>query len=367
MVQRKERLFIPKQEFLTIKIDYISIVFDTATAEEVIRRVLELPVDIFDIQSAKVQHKSYQSVYAIGSIKVFGNAKKNEDNPFGLGSYLVLSGMGCDEIFRILDMHGQSFGDLFKRCERWFCDKFHFTRLDIAIDDRNEVPYFTIKQLKRKCEREEYIANSNTHRFNESKYQEYSTAKTVYIGAGKSAMSYRFYDKDKEVSMKQDKTLDDIGSWKRTEMQLRDEKAHIFTMMFKDNPFDLGKLAFDLLAGNLRFLVPNKNESNKSRWKTCRFWERFLGAVEPLKLRAETSHNTLLETQHWLKEGGVLSAVKAFHFLEVNHALGDLERVEDMLKQVRYSPKLGNKLTGHLCKIHREELIPYVQYDTKKG
>ncbi|MCG4663105.1 hypothetical protein L0P73_21225 [[Clostridium] innocuum] len=27
--------------------------FDTATAEEVIRRVLELPVDIFDIQSAK--------------------------------------------------------------------------------------------------------------------------------------------------------------------------------------------------------------------------------------------------------------------------------------------------------------------------
>lgn len=30
---------------------------------------------------------------------------------------------------------------------RWFCDKSHFTRLDIAIDDRNEVPYFTIKQL----------------------------------------------------------------------------------------------------------------------------------------------------------------------------------------------------------------------------
>ncbi|GAA6405953.1 hypothetical protein K040078D81_00700 [Blautia hominis] len=62
-----------------------------------------------------------------------------------------------------------------------------------------------------------------------------------------------------------------------------------------------------------------------------------------------------------------MSAVKAFHFLEVHQALGDLERVEDMLKHVRYSPALGNKLTGHLCRINREELIPYVQCDTKKG
>ena len=28
------------------------------------------------------------------------------------------------------------------------------------------------------------------------------------------------------------------------------------------------ELAFGLLANNLRFVVPNRNESNKSRWKT---------------------------------------------------------------------------------------------------
>lgn len=38
---KERRLFIAKNEFLTIKIDCISVVFDTATAEEVIRRVLE--------------------------------------------------------------------------------------------------------------------------------------------------------------------------------------------------------------------------------------------------------------------------------------------------------------------------------------
>lgn len=352
---------------MSIKVDYISIVFDSATAEEVISRSLGLPVDIFTKFPSKVKHKPYQTLYQAGSIKVFGDSKTTEENPAGLGCYLVLSGMGCDEIFRILDMHGHTFGDFFWHCERRYGETFHLTRMDVAIDDRNEVPYFTPEQIKRKCEKEEFIANSNSYRFVESSYSEYDTAKTVYIGAGKSALSYRFYDKDKEVSMKYQKPYEEIGSWKRTEIQLRDDKAHTFAMLFKENPLDLGKLAFDLLAGNLRFIKPDKKQSNKSRWKTCQFWERFLGAVEPLKLHRENPHSTLLETQRWLKEGGVLSAVKGFCFLEEHQALGGLERIEDMLKDARYSPSLGNKLIGHLSRIDREDLIPCVQDDMKKG
>lgn len=111
-------------------------------------------------------------------------------------------------------------------------------------------------------------------------------------------------------------------------MQLRDDKAHAFAMTFKDRPLELGELAFGLLANNLRFVVPNKNESNKSRWKTCRFWERFLGAVEVLKLQVPKLHNSLEETQQWLTEGGVISAVKSFYFLEEHDALGGLEKWE---------------------------------------
>ena len=72
-------------------------------------------------------------------------------------------------------------------------------------------------------------------------------------------LSYRFYDKDKEVCSKHNKTLDEVGSWKRTEMQLRDDKAHAFAMTFKDRPLELGELAFGLLANNLRFVVPNSD------------------------------------------------------------------------------------------------------------
>ena len=147
---------------------------------------------------------------------------------------------------------------------------------------------------------------------------------------------------------------------------MRDKKAHAFAMLLKDNPLDLGRLAFNLLSSNLRFVVPNVNESNRSRWKTCRFWERFLGNVEPLKLHIPQIHNTLMETQQWLKEGGVLSAVKGFYYLEQNDALGDLERVDAMLETVCYSPSLAGKLTAHLQRIGREELIPFILYDTRR-
>ncbi|CCL11271.1 Replication initiation factor [Clostridioides difficile] len=279
-----------------------------------------------------------------------------------------MTGRGCDDIFRILNSRNYTFGDMFKHCERRYgLDNFHFTRLDIAIDDKNEKPFFTIEQIKKKCEKEEFISNSEGYHFDESKFDDFDTAKTVYIGAGKSGLSYRFYDKDKEVCSKYNKTLDEVGSWKRTEMQLRDDKAHVFAMTFKDRPLELGELAFGLLANNLRFVVANRNESNKSRWKTCRFWERFLGAVEVLKLQVPKPHNSLEETQQWLTAGGVISAVKSFYFLEEHDALGGLEKVGTMLDKARYSTSLSSKLTAHLQRINRTDLIPYIQYDTKHG
>ena len=364
--KRKEKCSIAKRENLTVKIDYISIIFDSAKAEDVIRHVLELPPDIFITYPKKVAFKTYQTCWQIGDIYLSGNAEKTEDNPQGTGCYLVMTGRGCDDIFRILDNRGHTFGELFRQCERWFGTEFHFTRLDIAIDDRNEVPFFTPQQLKKKCEKEEYISSSEYCRNNESKYPHEEWAGTLYIGAGKSDISFRIYDKDREVSTKYNRTLEEIGSWKRTEIQLRDKKAHAFAMLLKDNPLDLGQLAFNLLSSNLRFVVPNMNESNRSRWKTCRFWERFLGSVEPLKLHIPQIHNTLMETQQWLKEGGVLSAVKGFYYLEQNDALGDLERVDAMLETVRYSPSFAGKLTAHLQRIGREELIPFILYDTRR-
>ena len=38
-----------------------------------------------------------------------------------------------------------------------------------------------------------------------------------------------------------------------------------------------------------------------------------------------------------------------------------------MLDRARYSSSLSSKLTAHLQRIDRTDLIPYIQYDTKHG
>lgn len=100
-----------------------------------------MPEDIFITYPAKVAFKTYQTRWQLGDIYISGNAKPTEDNPQGLGCYLVMTGRGCDDIFNILDSHNRTFGHMFHQCIRWFGTEFHFTRLDIAIDDRNEVPF----------------------------------------------------------------------------------------------------------------------------------------------------------------------------------------------------------------------------------
>ena len=142
--------------------------------------ILGLPTDIFNVYPASIKYKTYQARWQIGDIYVSGDARKTEDNPQGLGCYLVMTGRGCDDIFRILDSRNYTFGDMFRRCERRYGrDNFHFTRLDIAIDDKNEKPFFTIEQIKKKCEKEEFISNSEGYHFDESKFDDFDTAKTA--------------------------------------------------------------------------------------------------------------------------------------------------------------------------------------------
>ena len=75
--------------------------------------ILGLPTDIFNVYPASVKFKTYQARWQIGDIYVSGNARKTEDNPQGLGCYLVMTGRGCDDIFRILDSRNCTFGDKF--------------------------------------------------------------------------------------------------------------------------------------------------------------------------------------------------------------------------------------------------------------
>ena len=52
--------------------------------------ILDLPTDIFNVYPATIKFKTYQTRWQIGDIYVSGDARKTEDNPQGLGCYLVM-------------------------------------------------------------------------------------------------------------------------------------------------------------------------------------------------------------------------------------------------------------------------------------
>ena len=103
--------------------------------------ILGLPTDIFNVYPASIKYKTYQARWQIGDIYVSGDARKTEDNPQGLGCYLVMTGRGCDDIFRILDSRNYTFGDMFKHCERRYGRDNDIVNIGLHFFLKNVRPY----------------------------------------------------------------------------------------------------------------------------------------------------------------------------------------------------------------------------------
>ena len=89
--------------------------------------------------------------------------------------------------------------------------------------------------------KEEFISNSEGYHFDESKFDDFDTAKTVYIGAGKSGLSYRFYDRIRKYVQNIIRHLmkSAVGNGQKCNCVMI--RLMCFAMTFKDRPLELGK------------------------------------------------------------------------------------------------------------------------------
>ena len=215
---------------------------------------------------------------------------------------------------------------MFHQCVRWFGTEFHFTRLDIAIDDRNEVPFFTPAQIRKKFEKEEFVSTSDFYHFDDSKYDTDDLARTAYLGSGKSPYLTASTIRTERVSAKYNKSLDEIGSWKRTEIQLRDEKAHAFACSLRKDLWSWESLR-SVCWRKICALSFQQEREQQEPLENVPFLETLFR--ERRTFEAPYPQNTELASgnQQWLTDGGVISAVKGFYFLEEHDALGELKSV----------------------------------------
>lgn len=340
---------------LSVLIDWLTIIFEETDAYTVIKNYIDLPLEAFEKDHRGVQYKEYDTRYTFGQIILYSIEQQSDKQE----CYLTLSGEGCRQLEKHLERKNQTWETFLRNCFSYSDAVVRMTRLDVAIDDKNEVPFFTIKDLYQKVENELYKSISQTHSYNESKFTLNDGAKTLYIGAQKSRVRFRFYDKDKEQAIKKKLLMDNLKSWKRAEIQLRDEYATQMCYQIAFSQKILGRLIFGFLKENLTFYTETG--------ELFRPWQRFLGSVEPLKLEATTEITTLEDTQNWLETGGILAILKGFKLLEEHNALGNLQSVEQLLPQALFSRSFSQKLVAHVSMLNRIDLVKMIQDQTKKA
>lgn len=354
---------VRKYRKVNVGIDWVSAIWKHAKFRGV-ANVLGIPYSEFTPVPKRKQHTEYTKCYEYGDIRVFTNERHDLNKPLVEGCALELSGEGCRQLELILKSQNRTWQDFLEDCFK-LGDTFYFkvNRIDIAIDDRNETPYFTLPQLIRKARKSEYISRSGSFKVEESSFEK-GVAQTLYIGSPKSELRYRFYEKDKQLSKETGKPLEEIGSWIRIEIQMRREMAHYFVVQLARDRSDFDLFALELLNKKLRFVVPDKVDTNKSRWKTWRPWERFIGDVKDLKLVIERENQPLFSTEMWIKTS-VAPVLKLFQLLEAYDALEGLTDLSTMIDKARLSDDLIARVTTYLIEIGKVELLPVIEREAK--
>ena len=220
-----------KNEHLRSVFDWIQIQFDKTefSPREIIEDILFLDYDLFIENKGSLKYYNYDSQLHHGNIRIYYGAKES--------SYmLVMSGQAL-EFFRdmVLDPNSLS--------ERQFLNNLYYNynqfsvrRIDIAIDDFNETPYFTPNQLLKICQKKRFIYGKSTYY---NTYGDETIGQTLYLRKPNDDERLRIYDKRLERAEKLGISKRFIENWIRTELELRKEKAHYFIQEWLHSEIDL--------------------------------------------------------------------------------------------------------------------------------
>lgn len=191
------------------------------------------------------------------------------DGQPGMGIWCEMSGQGCRAFERISSMGWDALLRLLHQSQA------HITRLDIAGDDRAEI--LPLPKLVSDARAGNYVSKAKSVQL----VQTYDTCgvcegTTINIGSPQSLTKIRIYDKAAEQGKPDD------GPWVRVELQLRNERAGAMLHTILNS--SVGEAYGGVLLHYLRFVQPQKDDRNKSRWPMRRYWQRYIGTANRISL-----------------------------------------------------------------------------------
>jgi phage replication initiation protein len=234
----------------------------------------------------------------------------------GMGIHVVMTGEGCRELEAngLTDWQGYTAYLLSLGC--------HFSRLDVAFDDRcgvldmvvirravegvsftsrwRSVEVHTKSSVKKGASRA--VVGSSS--FPEDRGLPGCTVSsagtkslvqsgnTIYFGSKKSDAQLRIYDKGLEQGVQ--------DHWVRVELELRNERAQLVAQEYSKPEADMVCVLVGVLRSYLDFKEPGTS-NQMTRWQTVDWWLSFCSGLEKVKLSIQPIKRTMASVIQWVR------------------------------------------------------------------
>ena len=179
----------------------------------------------------------------------------------------------------------------------------HLTRLDCALDDRNNcVPLSTIRQAIEvgqcvtRADRIQSISSSSIHKGTPS-------GETIYVGSPQSQTMLRIYDKRLESQAKQREDWQDYGI--RWELELKKDRAQVCGQVLSYlEETDWLEFIVGVLRSYVDFRATTRDEEDEFRYRTplLDWWLLLTDGFKKGRLVVEKDTQTLPKVKRWVSQ-----------------------------------------------------------------
>jgi len=257
---------------------------------------LEIMDDILGFDSELMQYEGkgrfrYAGKWKFGGIEVL----TPPEDYLEMGHHIYMTGSACRSFEIYLKAQQRTWYDFFADCLR---HGGKFTRLDIAIDDRNT--YLDIRVLSEKLKNLECVSKfRNRLLIDSGTTAGEDTGNTINLGSSESLCSMVFYEKNYEQSRKTGLPVETYGDWNRYEIRLKKDMATNCAKELATRK-NICFIGLGIINYYIRITVRSATDKSRSRWKTWKPWEAFIAGMEKLKLSMRPAPRTLEQKKQWI-------------------------------------------------------------------
>jgi phage replication initiation protein len=369
-------LNIKPQADVTVSIDYLKIRLKTFQYENVVKKLLQIPLDKFNVGQGG--GNGYPCRIEHGNIKIYYQIEdaEHEEN-IDMGVLIEMTGEGCRLFETFLKEQKRTWREFLRDCRLYAVkatqingeideeaveDYINFTQFDIALDERYNKDYnYDLFKLWGKVRNNQMKTLFKSFEPHEafSPVGGIFQSKGLSLGFGKrgGTISFEFYEKDKEQALKRELLVEDVhelfGFKNRYEVRLNHEKAKqvIYDYAFKNA--DLFDVAVCIISTYLTF-YDDEGDIDREWLDVLGSSKRYKFITEPKEVSPEKRRRWI--TRQLLRELSIeyavnkntgihflMDSIKSFDFSEDDEARIEVETKYLKNKEFQYQAKSTSK------------------------